>query len=143
RQLTAGVGGGFRGFFSPGGIRPDGLVLQASGATRREALVRVTTLTGMEQAMLALYGCAASIACLCLGLPGVPGDFTLPWALIPVPAFAAAFWLASRYRVRLAPRPGGPARVSVLLDAVLLVRALFACPVRHRGAIGGMALFWA
>jgi hypothetical protein len=31
----------------------------------------------------------------------------------------------------------------VFLDAVLLIRALFAHPVRHRGAIGGMALFWA
>jgi hypothetical protein len=30
-----------------------------------------------------------------------------------------------------------------MLDAVLLVRVLFARPVRHRGAIGGMALFWA
>jgi len=27
--------------------------------------------------------------------------------------------------------------------AVLLIRALFARPVRHRAAIGGMALFWA
>jgi hypothetical protein len=26
---------------------------------------------------------------------------------------------------------------------VLLIRALFAHPVRHCGAIGGMALFWA
>jgi len=143
RQLIAVVAAGFSGLFSTGGVRADGPVLQASGATRREALVRVTTLTGMEQAVLALYGCAASIACLCLRLPGVPGDFTLPWAVIPVPAFAAAFWLASRYRVRLPARPGWPARVSVLLDAVLLVRALFARPVRHRGAIGGMALFWA
>ena len=72
------VAAGFSGLFSTGGVRPDGLVLQASGATRREAMVRLTTLTGMEQAMLALYGCAASIACLCLGLPGVPGDVTLP-----------------------------------------------------------------
>jgi hypothetical protein len=31
----------------------------------------------------------------------------------------------------------------VFLDAVLLIRALFARPVRHRGAIAGMALFWA
>jgi hypothetical protein len=44
--------------------------------------------------MLARYGCAASIAWLCLGLPGVPLDVTLPWAVVP--AFAAAFWLASR-----------------------------------------------
>ena len=31
----------------------------------------------------------------------------------------------------------------MFLDAVLLIRALFARPVRHRGAIAGMALFWA
>ncbi len=31
----------------------------------------------------------------------------------------------------------------MVLDAVLLIRALFARPVRHRAAIGGMALFWA
>jgi hypothetical protein len=143
RQLTAVVAAGFGGLFSTGGIRPDGLVLQANGASRREAMVRVTTLTGMEQGMLALYGCAASIAWLSLDLPGVPADFTLPWAIIPVPAFAAAFWLAPRYRPGLQGRPGWRARLSVWLDAVLLVRTLFARPVRHRGAIAGMALFWA
>ena len=143
RQLTAVVAAGFSGFFSTGGIRPDGLVLQNRGASRREAMVRVTTLTGMEQAILALYGCAAAIAWLSLGLPGIPLDFTLPWAVIPVPAFAAAFWLASRYRTRRAGRAGWRASLSVFLDAVLLIRALFARPVRHRGAIAGMALFWA
>jgi hypothetical protein len=143
RQLTAVVAAGFSGFFSTGGIRPDGLVLENRGASRREAMVRVTTLTGMEQGILALYGCAASIAWLSLSLPGVPLDFTLPWAVIPLPAFAAAFWLASRYRPRLAGRAGWRVRLSVFLDAVLLIRALFARPVRHRGAIGGMAVFWA
>jgi len=63
--------------------------------------------------------------------------------VIPVPAFAAPFWLASRYRARLAGRAGWRARLAVVLDAVLLIRALFARPVRHRAAIGGMALFWA
>jgi hypothetical protein len=143
RQLTAVVAAGFGGLFSTGGIRPDGLVLQADGASRREAMVRVTTLGGMEQGMLALYGCAASIAWLCLGLPGVSLDVTLPWAVIPLPAFAAAFWLASRYRAQLAERAGWRARLSVFLNAVLLIRTLFAHPVRHRGAIAGMALFWA
>jgi len=142
RQLTAVVAAGFSGLFSTEGIRPDGLILQASGATRREAMVRVTTLTGMERGMLALYGCAASIAWLSLGLPGVPVDFTLPWAVIPVPAFAATFWLASRYRARLAGRAGWRPRLAMVLDAVL-IRTLFAGPVRHRGAITGMALFWA
>ena len=93
--------------------------------------------------MLALFGCAAAIALLCLGPAGVTLDFTLPWAVIPVPAFAAAFWLASRYRARLGGRAGWRARLAVFLDAVLLIRALFAPPVRHRGAIGGMALCWA
>jgi hypothetical protein len=143
RQLTAMVAAGFGGLFSTGGDRPDGLMLQGSGASRREAMVRVTALGGMEQAILALYGCAASIAWLCLGLPGVPLDFTLPWAVIPVPAFAVAFWLASRYRARRPGRSGRQARLSVFRDAVLLIQALFAHPVRHRGAIGGMALFWA
>jgi hypothetical protein len=143
RKLTAVVAVGFGGLFDTGGIRPDGLVLQASGASRREAIVRLTTLTGMEQAVLALYGCAASIAWLSLGLPGVPVTFTLPWAVIPLPAFAAAFWLASRSWARLRRRAGWRARLAVFLDAVLLIRALFTHPVRHRGAIWGMALFWA
>ena len=143
RQLTAVVAAGFGGLFDTGGLRPDGLVLQASGASQREAMVRVTALTGMEQAMLALYGCAASIAWLGAGRPGIPLDVTLPWAVIPVPAFAAAFWLASRHRARLRGRAGWRARLSVFLDAVLLIRTLFAHPVRHRGAIAGMALFWA
>jgi hypothetical protein len=116
RQLTAVVAAGFSGFFSTGGSRPDGLVLQNRGASRREAMVRVTTLTGMEQAILALYGCAAAIAWLSLGRPGIPLDFTLPWAVIPVPAFAAAFWLASRSRARLARRPGWRASLPVLRE---------------------------
>jgi hypothetical protein len=143
RQLTAVVAVGFGGLFDTGRIRPDGLVLQASGASRREAMVRVITLTGMEQGMLALYGCAASVAWLSLGRAGVPLDVTLPWAVIPVPAFTAAFWLASRYRARLAGRAGWRARLAVFLDGVLLSRTLFAHPVRHCGAIAGMALFWA
>jgi hypothetical protein len=143
RQLAAVVAVGFGGLFDTGGIRPDGLVLQAAGASRRQAMVRVTALTGMEQAMLALYGCAASIAWLCLGRPGVPLSFTLPWAVIPLPASAAAFALASRYRARLAGEADWRARLAVVLDAVLLIGALVAHPVRHRGAIGGMALFWA
>ena len=142
RRLAAVVAVGFDGLFSTGWISPDGVVLQASGASRREAIVRVTTLTGIEQAILALYGCAASIACLGLGLPGMQLDFTLPWAVIPVPAFAVAFWLVPRYRAPLHGRADWRAGLSVVLDAVLLIRALFARPVRHRGAIAGMALFW-
>jgi hypothetical protein len=106
RQLTAMVAVGFGGLFDTGGIRPDGLVLQAAGASRRDAVVRVTALAGLEQAVLALYACAAAITWLCLGRPGLPVDITLPWAVIPLPASAAAFWLASRCRTGW---PGGSA----------------------------------
>ena len=61
----------------------------------------------------------------------------------PGPAFLAVFWLASRYQGRLAGDVGWRAGLSVFLDAVLLIRTLFARPLRHRGAIAGMALFWA
>ncbi|HEX6453043.1 MAG TPA: hypothetical protein VF060_26735 [Trebonia sp.] len=143
RQLTAMVAAGFAGLFSTGGIKPDGAVLQANGADRRQAMIRVTTLTGMEQAIMALFGFAAAVAWLSLGLAGVPADVSLPWAVIPLPAFAAAFWLASRYRTRLQGQAGWRARLSVPVDAVLLIRTLFAHPVQHRGAVAGMALFWA
>jgi hypothetical protein len=137
RQLTAAVAAGFDGLFSTGG-----LILQASGASRRDAMVRLTALTGMEQGILSLFGCAAAIALLCLDLAGVPIDYTLPWAVIPVPAFLVAFWLASLYQAPPQGRADGRARLSVFVDAVLLIRKLFARPVQHRGAIAGMALFW-
>jgi hypothetical protein len=142
RQLTAVVAAAFDGLFSTPGIRPDGLVLQASGADRREAMVRVATLSGVEEGILALYGCAASIALL-LGSGAAPLDYTLPWAVIPVPASAVAFWLASRYQARLHGRAGWRGRLSVSVDAALLIRKLFAHPLRHRRALAGMALFWA
>jgi hypothetical protein len=142
RQLAAVVAAGFDGLFSTGGIRPDGLVLQASGASRRDAMVRLAALTGMEQGVLALLGTAAGISCIFLHLAGVPLDFSLPWAVIPVPAFAAFFWLASRYQVRLRGRDGWRARLSVFVDAVVLIQTLFLHAVRYRGAIAGMAVFW-
>jgi hypothetical protein len=113
RQLTAVVAVGFGGLFDTGGIRPDGLVLEASGASRREAMVRVTALTGMEQGMLALYGCAASIVCLCLGWAGVPLSFTLPWASPSTACCASGCrcrprWPACPYCAR---QPGAVVRV--------------------------------
>jgi hypothetical protein len=93
--------------------------------------------------MQALYGCAASIAWLSLGLPGVALDVTLPWVVIPVLAFAAAFWLASRYR---APAAGKERVAGQALD-VPRRSAPYPGAVRPpgpaRGAIGVMALFWA
>ena len=143
RQLRAVVVAGFGGLFAHGGTTPDDLVLQACGADRRDSIVRVWTLGGMEQGVLALGGCVASIAAVCLHLADPPSDFTLPWVIIPVPAGIVAFWVAERYRKGLRRRSGWLGRLSMFLDSIHLVRKLFAHPLRHRRALGGMAVFWA
>jgi uncharacterized membrane protein YbhN (UPF0104 family) len=143
RRLRAVVVAGFGGFFAHGGTTPDDLVLQACGAARRDAIVRVWTLGAMEQGVLALIGCLASIAAVCLRLTAPPSDFTLPWVVIPVPAGIVAFWAAERYRERLRQRGGLPGRLGMFLDSIHLVRKLFAHPVRHGRALVGMAVFWA
>ena len=49
-------------------------------------------LAGLKLGVLALGGCGAAIAVLVSGL-GVPQpDFTLPWAIIPVPTMLIGFW---------------------------------------------------
>jgi hypothetical protein len=142
-QLRAVVVAGFGGLFAHGGTTPDDLVLQACGAGRRDSIVRVWTLGGMEQGVLALGGCVASIAAVCLHLTEPASDFTLPWVIIPIPAGILAFWAAGRYRRRLRDRAGWRGPLAMFLDAVDLVRKLFAHPVRHRRALIGMAVFWA
>ncbi len=143
RQLSAVVVAGFGGFFAHGGTAPDDLVLQSCGAARRDSLVRVWTLGGMEQGMLALGGCVASIAAVFLRLTAPPSDFTLPWVIVPIPAFLVAFWAAERYRTRLRDRSGWLGRLGMFLDSVHLIMKLFTHPLRHRRALTGMAVFWA
>jgi uncharacterized membrane protein YbhN (UPF0104 family) len=143
RQLSAVVVAGFGGFFAHGGTAPDDLVLQSLGAARRDSLVRVWTLGGMEQGMLALGGCVASIAAVCLQLTAPPSDFTLPWVFVPIPAFIVAFWAAERYRTRLRDRSGWLGRLGMFLDSIHLIMKLFTHPLRHRRALTGMAVFWA
>jgi uncharacterized membrane protein YbhN (UPF0104 family) len=143
RQLRAVVVAGFGGLFAHGGTTPDDLVLQACGAGRRDSIVRVWTLGGMEQGVLALGGCLASIAAVCLRLTAPASDFTLPWVIIPIPAGIVAFWAAERYRRRVRHRTGWLGRVGMFLDAIHLVQKLFAHPVRQRRALAGMAVFWA
>lgn len=123
RQLTAVVAAGFSGLFSTGGIRPDGLVLQASGASRREAMVRVTTLTGMEQGILALYGCAASIAWW-LNLRASAG--------IPVRYGAAGESRTAGIRLRIAPGPRAAHSPQSPAGYELLDLCFASRPPRHR-----------
>ena len=143
RQQRAVVVAGFGGLFSHGGRTPDDLALQACGAGQHDALVRVWTLGAMEQGVLAIIGCLASIAAVCLRLAEPPSDFTLPWVIVPLPAALLVFWVAERFRKRLWRRSGWLARFAVILDSIRLVRKLFAHPLRHRRALAGMLVFWA
>lgn len=143
RSLLAVVLAGFGGFFSHRGTSPDDVALQQAGADRRESIVRAGALGGTEQAALALIGCLAAIAALCLRLAAPPLNAILPWAVVPVPAALVALWAAGRYTPRLRDEPGWRGRIAVMLDSVVLIRQLFGRPRRHVLALGGMLVFWA
>lgn len=143
RQMLAVVAAGFGGFIAQGGGALDQYALQAAGAGEDEARARAAGLAGLEHGVLAIGGTAAAIAVLLLqrGLP--PLSFTLPWAVIPIPGFLVAFWLAERYRDRFRDRPGWRRHVSIFLESIHLIRQLFARPQRWWPALAGMAVFWA
>jgi hypothetical protein len=141
RQMRAVVVAGFGGFFAHGASRLDRYALEAAGADRKEAMARTAALAGTEYGVLALGGTATAIASLVSGL-NVPPDFTIPWAVTPVPGFGIAFWFAERYRERFRGQPGWRSALGTFLRAVHLIRELFAHPLRWGWAAGGMALFW-
>jgi hypothetical protein len=133
----------FGGFLSGIGGVLDRYALEGTGVSQREAKSRVWGLAGFELGVLALGGTATAIAVLALGSSTPPPDFTLPWAVIPVPGFLLAFWLAERYRDRFLGRPGWRGPVGNFLESIHLIRAMFANPRRYGLAVAGMALFWA
>jgi uncharacterized membrane protein YbhN (UPF0104 family) len=141
-RLLAVVMAGFSGFFAHRGRTPDDLALQKSGAEPRESFVRAATLGSMEQGVLAVFGCTASIVVLLRG-PALPADVTWPWAIIPVPAAVIALWAAGRYAPRMRDRPGWRGQISIFGDSARLAGALFRRPLRHRTALAGMITFWA
>jgi hypothetical protein len=133
----------FGGFLSGIGGVLDRYALEGTGVSQREAKSRVWGLGGFELGVLALGGTATAIAVLALGSSAPPPDFTLPWAVIPVPGFLLAFWLAERYRDRFQGRPGWRGTVGNFLESIHLIRVMFANPRRYGLAVAGMALFWA
>jgi hypothetical protein len=142
-QLRAVVAAGFGGFLAHGGGALDEYALEAAGAEEQEAKARVAGLGGLEHGVLAVGGTVAAIAVLAAGRSQPPMDFTLPWAIIPVPGFLVAFWLAERYRARFRGRPGWRGRLGTFLDSIHLIRELFVRPRRWWPALAGMAVFWA
>jgi uncharacterized membrane protein YbhN (UPF0104 family) len=143
RQMRAVVAAGFGGFLAHGGGALDQYALQAAGADEQDAKIRVAGLAGLEHGVLAIGGCAAAIVVLASGRSAPPLDFTLPWAVIPIPGFLIAFWAAERYRGRFADRDGWRVKVGTFLESIHVIRVLFVHPLRWGTAVCGMALFWA
>jgi glycosyltransferase 2 family protein len=134
---------GFGGFLAYGGGSLDGYALRTAGAEESDAKIRVAGLAGLEQGALAILGSGVSIAAL-LGHPrGVPAGASIPWAVAPIPGFLIAFWLADWYSDRFASQGGWRAHIGTLLSSVLVIRELFAHPLRWGSAIVGMGVFWA
>lgn len=142
RQAVAIVTAGFGGFLAHGGGALDKYALRAAGSDERDASVRVTALAGLEHGVLSYIGTGAAIAVLAMGLSAPPGDFTYPWAIIPVPGTIAAMLLAERYRDRLRGRKGWRGKLGVFLDAIHLIRELMLRPRRYGLSVAGMAVFW-
>jgi hypothetical protein len=143
RRMIATVAAGFGGFLAHGGGKLDQYAIQAAGADEHEAKVRASALAGMEHGVLAVGGTVTAIVVLALGRHLPPPDFTLPWAIIPIPGFLVAFWLAERYRDRFQGRGGWRGFLGTFLDSIHIIRAIFAQPRRWGSAVLGMALFWA
>jgi hypothetical protein len=77
------------------------------------------------------------------GAANPPADFTIPWAVLPIPGFLIAFGAAERYQGRFNDKPGWRGRLGTFLDSIHLIRELFVHPGRWGSAVAGMALFWA
>lgn len=143
RRMIAVVAAGFGGFLAHGGGKLDQYAIQSAGADEHEAKVRASALAGMEHGVLAIGGTVAAIVVLISGLRQPTPDFSLPWAVIPVPGFLVAFWLAERYRDRFRDREGWRGFLGTFLDSIHIIRQIFAQPRRWGSAVLGMALFWA
>jgi len=143
RRMSAVVAAGFSGFLAYNGGALDAYALRSAGAEDTDARARAAALAGLEHGVLAIGGTVTAIIVLVAGLGEPSLSYTLPWAIIPVPGFLLAFWLAERYRGRFQGKPGLQRRICIFLDSIHLVRVLFAHPLRWGAALVGMAIFWA
>jgi hypothetical protein len=143
KYMRAVVAAGFGGFLAHGGGALDQYALEAAGADEDDAKVRVSGLAGLEHGVLSLGGTATAIVVLVAGLGAPPMDFTLPWAILPIPGFLIAFWAADRYRDRFRGKEGWRKHLGTFLDSIHIIKQMFIHPLPWAPAIFGMALFWA
>ena len=142
-QMRTVVTTGFSGFLAQGGGAVDRYALRAAGARDGEAKTRVSGLAGLEHGIMSIGGTGCAISVLVVAANQPPMDFTIPWAVIPLPGFLLAFWLAERYRDRFRGCEGWRGSLGNFLESIHLIRVLFANPKRFGIALAGMALFWA
>jgi uncharacterized membrane protein YbhN (UPF0104 family) len=125
-----------------GGYSVDRRALQAAGASRGDAGVRVIAMSGLEYAVLAF---AAWISAIVL-LPDGHAEkaVTVPW-VIGFPAGCALALAATVY----VPSPGSAAEgllrraAGMTLEALTMLREQVRHPVRNRAAWVGIVLHWA
>jgi len=141
-QLRSVVLASFGGFLAHGGSGLDKYAIKAAGGDEHDAEVRVTAFAGLEHGVLSLLGTAAGITVLIMALHAPPPDFSIPWAVIPVPGFLLAFWLAGRYESRLRDADGWRGKLGAFLQSILLIRQLFTHDLRRHPAVIGMFVFW-
>ena len=143
RQMRAVVAAGFGGFLAHGGGALDQYALQAAG--RRRVRPRHAWPPWAAWSTASWRSAAAPPRSPCW-YPGAAtaADFTIPWAVIPIPGFLVGFWAADRYHDRFRGRAGlaGEARYLPGLDphhpgAVRPPAALGVCAVRHGAVLGG------
>ncbi|HEY7325348.1 MAG TPA: hypothetical protein VH520_11040, partial [Streptosporangiaceae bacterium] len=142
-QMRTVVTTGFGGFLAHGGGAVDRYALKAAGAGDREAKTRVSGLAGLEHGIMAIGGTGCAIAVLAMGTGQPPMDFSIPWAVIPIPGFLLAFWLAERYRDSFRGRKGWRGSLGNFLESIHLIRVMFVNPRTFGIPLAGMALFWA
>jgi hypothetical protein len=143
RQFCSVAAAGFGGFLANGGGTLERYALETVGAEGPDARARLAGLAGLEQGVLALGACGTAIAVLVSNSAQPAPDFTIPWAVIPVPGFLLAFWLAERYRDRLRGQNGWRGAITTFLTSVHLIRVLVTRPWPWGPAFFGMAVFWA
>jgi uncharacterized membrane protein YbhN (UPF0104 family) len=143
-ERTTLVTAGFGGFIARGGSAVDRVMMEAAGASRREAEVRVAALDSLEHVPIAIGGCAAAWVLIAAGRTGhPPADFVWPWALAPPIGGAIAVWAAARYRERLRRATSWRRLLGVGLDGVWSLIAMIRDRTAHGLPYAGMCLFWA
>lgn len=141
RRAAALVSAGFGVFVAAGGFALDESALQRLGLSKDEARARVLALGVLEYLVLAPVAVVAAVSVL-LRHPSVPLSFTIPW-VTAVPGGILAAWLLYRYGRGLAGRRGFRSVVRHTLAAFDLMAAMARAPVRHVGALAGIAVYWA